>query len=73
MTEPLDITSLEKTWDDYISNEKYNDIGRLNLVAWMGERMGLALQEIRTLRTQVEGLQAGLEEERQAVDSVSCW
>lgn len=62
--EPLDITHLEKAWEDY-RGDGFTDIGKLNLVAWMGERMGRVLQEIRILRTQVEGLQAMLEEERQ--------
>ena len=65
MTEQLDITWLEKTWEDYKNDDKYNTIGKLNLAAWMGERMGLVLREIRILRTQVEVLQAILKEERQ--------
>ena len=58
--EPLDITSLEKAWEDYRGDE-FNDIGKLNLVAWMGERMGWVLQEIRMLRAHVKDLQAELE------------
>jgi len=64
MTKPLDITSLERAWEDYQGNN-LTDFGKINLAAWMGERMGRVLQEIRILRTQVEGLQATLKEERQ--------
>ena len=58
----LDITSIEKAWEDYQNNDMFNDIGKLNLVAWMGERMGHVLQEIQTLRMQVETLQRILTE-----------
>ena len=64
MIEPLDISGLEETWEDY-KNGNLNDMGKLNLVAWMGERMGLVLREIWILRVQAEGLQSALEEERQ--------
>ena len=64
MIGPLDISGLEETWEDY-KNGSLNDMGKLNLAARMGERMGLVLREIRILRTQIEGLQATLEEERE--------
>lgn len=62
--EPLDITELEKSWRIYTAGN-LTGIGLLNQVAWMGERMGLVLQEIRILRTQVKGLQAGLEYQKE--------
>ncbi len=65
MKGPLDTTSLERAWEDY-QEGCHTDFGKLNLAASMGERMGRVLQEIRILRTQVEGLQATLEEERQS-------
>ena len=64
MTTPLDISYLEKTWDDYLNDSSFNYIGKLNLAAWMGERMGLVLREIQILRTQVENLQLALQDER---------
>lgn len=60
----LDITYLEQAWQDYQECEKGSEAA-LALESWMGENVGLLLQEIRILRTQVEGLQVELEEERQ--------
>lgn len=65
MIGPQDIVSeLEEVWRIYAAGN-LTGTTKLNLAAWMGERMGLVLREIRILRTQVEGLQATLEEERQ--------
>ena len=61
---PLDITELERAWRIYEAGN-LTGVDKTNSAAWMGERMGLVLREIRILRTQVEGLQATLEEERE--------
>ena len=50
----LDIAPLEKTWDDYLHDDNYTNFGKLNLVAWLGERTGPMLAEIKRLRAELE-------------------
>jgi len=64
MIKPLDITWLEMVWDHYMSAAPASEAAD-TLAMFMGRDMDFVLQEIRTLRTQVEGLKAALEEERQ--------
>lgn len=49
----LDIAGLEETWEDYKNSDKLNYLGRLNLAAWMGKRMGPVLEEIERLRAEI--------------------
>ena len=49
----MDITHLEKAWKDYTeakTSDGLTSFGLLNLVAWMGERMGPVLEEVRRLQ-----------------------
>jgi len=65
MIRPLDITALEEAWDLFRDHGDGCSEAALSIVAhWLGQRAGLMLREIRILRTQVEGLQAALDEER---------
>jgi len=64
MVKQLDITWLEMAWVEYLITAPASEAAG-NLAMLMGRDMGRVLQEIRTLRTQVEGLQATLKEERQ--------
>ena len=63
MIEPLDITWLEMAWMEYQTTTPASEAAD-NLAMLMGRDMGHVLQEIRTLRTQVEGIQAILKQER---------
>ena len=53
----LNLAYMERTWNDYKHDDALNTIGKLNLVAWMGERMGLALKEVYRLRARVAKLE----------------
>ena len=41
---------LRDTWDKYLHDDTYNDIGKLNLACWLGERYGPVLDEVNALR-----------------------
>lgn len=45
-----EIASLKDVWNRYKTDDNYNDIGKLNLVAYLGERAGRMLAEIERLR-----------------------
>jgi hypothetical protein len=53
----VDISSVKSAWEDYQNATNLNDLGRLNLVAYIGERGGRLIAEIERLRTEVERLQ----------------
>jgi hypothetical protein len=55
----------EKTWQEYLTDDSYNDIGKLNLVAWLGERAGAMLSEIRALQAEAQEAKQLLDEKRQ--------
>ena len=57
------VTWLEMAWVEYLITAPASEAAD-NLARLMGRDMGHVLHEIRILRTQVEGLQATLEEER---------
>lgn len=50
----LSITAIEQTWDNYKNDDSYTGLGKLNLAAWMGEKMGLVLAEVHRLQEQLE-------------------
>jgi len=52
----LNITGLERAWAHY-QRKILTGYGQLNLAAWMGERMGPVLEEVRTLRERVKELE----------------
>ena len=64
MVKQLDITWLEMAWMEYLIAAPASETAD-NLAMLMGRDMGCVLQEIRILRTQVEGIQAVLKQERQ--------
>lgn len=51
-----DIDALKKAYDDYKNDDGYNNIGKLNLVAFIGERSGVLFNEIEQLRAENEAL-----------------
>jgi len=60
----LDITKIEEVWETYLEGRHRRSAYKRD-VGWLGKQAGPLLQEIRILRTQVEGLQVSLKEERQ--------
>ena len=49
----------EQTSRDLRYNEEYNDIGKLNLAAYLGERAHFMLQFIRELQAEIKDLREG--------------
>lgn len=46
---------IREVWNDYHDNKSdYNSLGLLNLTSWMGERMGLVIQEYDTLLAELK-------------------
>lgn len=48
----LDLTHFKDAWERYQNDDSYNDIGKLNLACWLGERTGFLIKEIERLREQ---------------------
>ncbi len=46
------IQRFEKTWLEYKTDDSYNEFGKLNLVAFLGERAGFMLATIRHLQSE---------------------
>jgi uncharacterized small protein (DUF1192 family) len=55
-TTMADIDALKKAYDDYKNDYMLNNIGKLNLVAFIGERSGVLFDEIERLRAENEAL-----------------
>lgn len=55
------IARLRETYDEYKNDDSYNNIGKLNLVAYIGERSGILFAEIERLEAELERLRAELE------------
>ena len=56
MANDLDLTDIKDAIDKLRNDDSYNEIGKANLAAWLGERAHLLVAEIERLREERDAL-----------------